>query len=222
MSQILDVIDEALRKKNLSDAAASQLAVGHPALIKKLRMPTKGEKRYNYSALEKLAEVLDLEIYFGPQRETKPAPVAVIKDEPFDMVARYDAQSAAGNGSINFEGPPIDHLAFSKTWLSQNGINAGACVLINVKGDSMEPSIYDGDLVMIDKRKTEIRSGHIYVFRDGDDGLRLKRLDVIPGAAVTLRSDNTKYPPEHRTGERIDEISSNILGEVVWSGHKWG
>ncbi|UWQ00824.1 hypothetical protein K3X44_09875 [Aliiroseovarius crassostreae] len=173
----------------------------------------------NLNTLTKLIDALGLELYIGPPR-TNPAPVALVQDEPFDTVPRYDAASAAGNGVVNFEGPPIDHLAFSKIWLEQNGINAGACVLINVKGDSMEPSIYDGDLVMIDRSKTTIRTGQLYVFRD-DDTLRLKRLDVIPDTAITLRSDNPKYPPEPRTDEAMNAIAEGVVGEVVWSGHKW-
>ncbi len=122
---------------------------------------------------------------------------------------------------INLDAPPIDHLAFSKRWLEQNGISAGDSVLINVRGDSMEPSIYDGDLVMIDRRKTHIRSGRIYAVRESDS-LRIKRLELIPDAAIILRSDNPKYPPEHRIGEAMNDISLGVIGEVVWSGHKWG
>lgn len=122
---------------------------------------------------------------------------------------------------INLDGPPIDHLAFSKRWLAQNGISAGDSVLINVRGDSMEPSLYDGDLVMIDLRKTHLRSGHIYTLRDGD-ALRIKRVEVIPGTALILRSDNPKHPPDYRAGEAMNAISENVLGQIVWSGHTWG
>lgn len=221
MDPILTAIEEALKNKGLSASAASKLAVGNFALIKNMKSDRSANKRYNVEALRSLAEVLDLELYFGPPREITPAPVTVIDNEAFDTVARYDAQSAAGNGVICFDKDPIDHLAFSKSWLEKSGINAGSCVLINVTGKSMEPSIYDGDLVMIDRSKTAIRSGRIYVFRDGEEGLRMKRLDVIPGAAITLRSDNLHFAPEHRTGEEMNAISENILGEVVWSSHKW-
>ncbi|MDF2232205.1 S24 family peptidase [Albimonas sp. CAU 1670] len=68
MDPILDVIDDALREKGLTDAAASRLAVGHPSLIKNMRLPRSGEKRYNLPALQKLAAVLGLEFYFGPPR----------------------------------------------------------------------------------------------------------------------------------------------------------
>lgn len=174
----------------------------------------------NIDKAQDICDALGIEFYIGPPR-SNPAPVAVVQDQVFDTVPRYDVQSAAGNGVINLDGKPTDYLAFSKVWLGQNGINAGSCALINVKGDSMEPSIYDGDLVMLDRRKTAVRSGRIYVFRDGDEGLRLKRLDVIPDTAITLRSDNLKYPPEPRIGDAMNDITQNIIGEVVWSGHKW-
>ena len=85
----------------------------------------------------------------------------------------------------------------------------------------MEPSIHDGDLVMVDRHRREVRSGRIYVFNDGDDGLRIKRLELIPDIAVILRSDNPKSKTEHRTGEAMNTIADSIVGEVVWSGHTW-
>lgn len=168
-----------------------------------------------------ICDALDLELYIGPRRELTTAPSVSVSGEAFATVARYDAAGAAGHGVINLDGPPVDHLAFSKRWLEQNGISAGDSILINVRGDSMRPSLYDGDLVMIDRRKTQIRSGQIYVFREGDV-LRIKRLEVIPDAAIILRSDNPEHPPEHRTGEAMNAVSQNIVGQVVWSGHKWG
>ena len=224
MDPILKTIDEALKKKGLSDAAASRMAVGHPSLIKNLRMPRSGEKRYNLPSLEKLAEVLDLELYFGPPRDLTPPPEVDVDGSRFATVARHDASASAGGGFVNFDEAPIDHLAFSKTWLVQNGIQPGASVLINARGQSMEPSIYDGDLVMIDRRKRGVRNGRIYVYNDPTDGTRVKRLEVVPGHAIIVRSDNPdqkEFPPEYHTGDAMNAIAQNIIGEVVWSGHKW-
>ena len=63
MTDVLAVIDAALRRKELSDAAASRLAVGNPSLIKNMR---NGAGRYSFEALEALAKVLDLDCKFGP------------------------------------------------------------------------------------------------------------------------------------------------------------
>ena len=206
-----------------TNAFAAERANGLPADA--IRSILRGEKKSG-TTLNKAKEVCDalgLEFYIGPKREVTAAPSTTVAGENFSTVARFDAAGAAGEGMINLDGPPIDHLAFSKRWLEQNGINAGDCVLINVSGDSMKPGIHDGDLVMIDRRKTAIRSGKIYVFRDGDS-LRIKRLELVVGAAIILRSDSPdqeRFPPEQRTGAAMNDISQNLVGEVVWSCHKW-
>jgi hypothetical protein len=69
VKDILDIIDEALLRKGLSASAASKLAVGNPSLIKNMRQETGYQKRFNAVALSKLANVLDLEFYFGEERE---------------------------------------------------------------------------------------------------------------------------------------------------------
>jgi hypothetical protein len=71
VKDILDIIDEALLRKGLSASAASKLAVGNPSLIKNMRQETGYQKRFNAVALSKLANVLDLEFYFGEEREQR-------------------------------------------------------------------------------------------------------------------------------------------------------
>lgn len=264
MDSILDEIDKALQRKGLSAAAASKQAAGHYSLIKNMKSAKSKGKRYSVETLEKLAEVLDLELYFGPRRpelDSEPVRIAKMIQEQFGdalkvannadkiaadfyrnnpdalepnrefevdgrrftMVARNDASAAAGGGRINFDGEPADHLAFSNTWLEQSGIRATSCSLINALGKSMEPCIWDGDLIMIDHRKTEIRNHRIYVYNDVDQGTRVKRLELSNGV-LAVHSDNPdkqQYPSEYFSGHAINTISQNIVGEVVWSGHKW-
>ncbi|WP_296639113.1 S24 family peptidase [Roseinatronobacter sp.] len=176
-----------------------------------------GDHDPRMSSAIRLAEALGLNLYVG----SEPAPTTTVDGTEFDTIRRFDVSAAAGDGMINPEGDPVDHLAFSKRWLASQGVSPGDSLLITVRGDSMEPAIYHGDLVMIDQRKTHIRSGKIYAFRDGD-ALRLKRIEVIPDTALILRSDNPKHPPDHRIGEAMNHVSQNILGQVVWSGHNWG
>jgi len=173
----------------------------------------------NVEKAAEIAKALGLEFYVGAPRS--PVPTTLINGAEFDTIRRFDVSAAAGDGMINPEGDPVDHLAFSKRWLASQGISPGDSYLITVRGDSMEPAIYHGDLVMIDERKTRIRSGKIYAFRDGD-ALRIKRIEVIPDTALILRSDNPKHAPDHRIGDAMNHVSQNVLGQVVWSGHNWG
>lgn len=178
----------------------------------------------HFSTAREICNALGLEFYIGPPREIEPPPETEVDGDRFAAVARHDAQAAAGGGFINFDGPPIDHLAFSKTWLQQNGIQAGSCSLINALGESMEPNIYDGDLIMIDHRRKQIRNRKVYVYNDPEQGTRIKRLEIVPNLGVVVHSDNedeNRFPTEYHVGSKANVILQNIVGEVVWSGHKW-
>lgn len=221
MDPILSTIDDALKKKGLSDAAASKLAVGHPSLIKNFRMERSGEKRYNLAALQKLAETLDLELYFGPRREAAaPPPVLEIDGEDFATIKRVSAEASAGHGVLNGDAEVVGAMAFRQDWLRDRGIRPERALLVAVKGDSMAPRISQGDLVLLDLDRTNVISGEPYVFNDTDGETKLKRLHRLGRSTLAIVSDNPAYPPELRHGADAERVK--VLGRVVWSGHNWG
>ncbi|KAA2314529.1 helix-turn-helix transcriptional regulator [Puniceibacterium sp. HSS470] len=228
MDPILAAIDVALKRKGLSDAAASKMAVGHASLIKNLRMPRSGEKRYNLPALQKLAEVLDLELYFGPKRDTGPVQQIVIEGDDYAHIPVHAATLAAGNGALNTEESVVDHLAFKREWLRRIGVTASAAVLARVAngdlGESMMPTICPGDMVLIDTSRREIpnrpadyksRKGPIYAFTT-DEGARVKRVAQMSDMVILI-SDNPDIGPEFLTRDKW--ASFNVIGKVVWWGH---
>lgn len=207
---MLSVIDEALRARGLTDAEASRLAVGKDHLIKNLRHPRGAQARPNFAAIEALANVLGLELYFGPPRDPVPAPA--IEGE-LTFLPRYDVAASAGAGCLGHDAEPVSHIAFRTTWLRSEGLVAREAALIDVRGDSMEPELHDGDLVLLDLRKLEPRPDQIWVFRDTDDTLRVKRL-ASRHETLYFLSTNADHPVEARTGPDRDRI--HIIGRVAW------
>ncbi len=221
MDPILATIDEALARKRLSDAAASKLAVGHPALIKNLRMPRAGEKRYNLPSLQKLADVLGLEFYFGPKRELGQIEV-IDRDELYAHIPVYDASLSAGPGSINGSEEIVDALAFRRDWLVKVGVDPSRAVIARATGDSMLPCISDGDLLLIDRSKTlpppppksehDRRAPIFAVVHNGE--AKVKRVQLVDRDLAMLLSDNPDHSP---TFAHADSLT--IIGKVVWWGH---
>ena len=82
--------------------------------------------------------------------------------------------------------------------------------VIEVQGDSMEPTLRDSDTVLLDMRTPELRDGDIYTLRRGED-LLVKRLR-LQGPNWLITSDNTSYPVE-----LLDE-DTQVIGRVVWLG----
>jgi phage repressor protein C with HTH and peptisase S24 domain len=113
---------------------------------------------------------------------------------------------------------PVEHseikLAFRKDWISRYG-DYKKMSLIYVKGDSMEPTIYDGDIVLVNHNVTHIsKNGAIYAIVI-DNLIMIKRLQKIGNNKVLVISDNQKYP-----AYETKESELNINGQVIWFGHE--
>lgn len=82
---------------------------------------------------------------------------------------------------------------------------------LEVKGDSMEPTIQEGDLVLVQEQDTLDSDCFAVVIVDNEDGL-VKKVCIDSGKVV-LFSINPYYPP--RTFEKEDMNRIRIVGKVV-------
>jgi SOS-response transcriptional repressor LexA len=82
---------------------------------------------------------------------------------------------------------------------------------INVTGDSMEPTLNNGNIIFIDKTKQDIAKDGIYAFVN-ENGLFVKRIQRRVDGAIDIISDNKEYPIQIAKKQEID-----VLGKVVSS-----
>lgn len=168
---------------------------------------------------KEIAEALGLEFYIGPPRETGTIYTTRIDHEDFAAIPRVDARLAAGPGAENGDVSLDGALAFRQDWLRERDIAPSQACLLRVSGDSMSPTLHDGDLVMIDERRTQIRNRHVYALIDIDGAARVKRVELVPDQLILLTSDNPAHTSDVRTGPDMNRL--RILGEIVWSAHAW-
>lgn len=88
----------------------------------------------------------------------------------------------------------------------------GADYATFVKGDSMEPKILDGDLILI-KKDEYLDNGNIGIFRVGDDVFCKKYFNNPITKEVILKSLNSKYDPIYLDENFHDDFY--ILGRVI-------
>jgi len=126
-------------------------------------------------------------------------------------IPRLPLGASAGPGAVTSEEIPSGRLRFNNRWLKGQGLEPAHLTVIEVEGDSMEPTLRDGDEILVDRTPRPMRTG-IHVIRL-DDVLLVKRLE--PGPAGTLRviSDNPAYPRMERAMQDVE-----IVGRVVWKG----
>lgn len=131
------------------------------------------------------------------------------------MVPRYDVTASAGGGSVVHSELIVDYLAFRQEWVAKMKLNGKRLCLIEVRGDSMEPVLLNGDLVLIDTRVDRLSIDGIYVVQYRDR-LLVKRLQTKLDGTVIISSDNPAYTPEELKPEEAEGLV--VVGVVVWYG----
>ncbi|MGH7917741.1 MAG: S24 family peptidase, partial [Candidatus Binataceae bacterium] len=107
----------------------------------------------------------------------------------------------------------VDYLGFKANWLHR-ALNADVrnLVLVEVLGDSMAPTIKEGDLILADLRENRFRFDGVYLLRAGEE-LVIKRLQRRPDDTLSVRGDNQAYEPQDVSPEAIA-----VIGRVIWVG----
>jgi phage repressor protein C with HTH and peptisase S24 domain len=133
-------------------------------------------------------------------------------------VPLLDVGASAGAGAdVNGERTRA-HVAFDPAWLRRvaSGGPEGLSI-IRVEGDSMLPTLADGDEILVDRcdGRQRLRDG-IYVLRL-EGALMVKRLAFNPASkSVTIRSDNDAYP----SWPDCDPAKVELVGRAVWMGRR--
>lgn len=126
-------------------------------------------------------------------------------------VPKAAARLCAGGGSYEVDANPVDTFALPRSWLASLGAPE-AMVFMDVVGNSMEPGIHDGDMVLIDKSPVRCTSGGILAVGI-EDAIYLKRLEQVRDG-IRLLSDNPDYAPLELEGDELN--SFYIIGKMVW------
>ncbi len=123
--------------------------------------------------------------------------------------------ASAGGGALSGDERTLGHFEFDAGWLRQLGTPPASLSIIRVEGDSMLPTLADGDDIMVDRSEggQRLRDG-LYVIRL-DDAVIVKRLAQNLRGGFEIRSDNPAYPAVHKLGKGAD-----VIGRVVWVGRK--
>ena len=121
-----------------------------------------------------------------------------------------DVTVAVDTGEVMFdESAEVSIVVATSALASWARPDCLACV--RVAGNSMEPTIRNGDLVVLARNRSEPLDGQLFVTRTEEDGLVAKRLRRISGG-WHLICDNRAYQ------SRIMAENDRIIGQVAWCG----
>lgn len=137
--------------------------------------------------------------------------------DEFTTIPAYQVFASAGHGANITDEPLAEPMAFRTDWLRREGFDPAKMAVIRAKGDSMEPTINDGDVILVRLKNGEAPRDGLYVLRL-DGGLFVKRLQFDLGG-VRIISDNPLYKSRDLSKTELAEL--DLVGRVVWAGKKF-
>ncbi len=132
------------------------------------------------------------------------------------IIPRLRVEASAGHGALAGSEEDTRTISFDRQWLKELGLSPENLSIIDVKGESMAPTLDNGDTIMVDSSDAaeRLRDG-IYVLRL-DEALMVKRVALSPRrgqGGLTISSDNPHYP----SWADVNPSLVDFVGRVVWS-----
>ncbi|MDR8787929.1 HTH-type transcriptional regulator PrtR [Burkholderia multivorans] len=178
----------------------------------------------NVSAWEKgrhdpsWTQILKIRQITGVPLPVDDRPAADYEEGDFAMLRRLDVKASQGKGKLVFSEEERGRLAFRRDFLQREGVKVEYAVLIYGDGKSMEPTIPDGAILLVDTAQQELRNNKIFAIKlDGE--ILVKRLRREIGGGILVVSDNPdkhNFPDILVTPDKEDHIS--IIGRTFWMG----
>lgn len=216
-------------KKGLTQTGLGKLAKVSQGAISQLENGTSKDTKH----LSKIAKALNVTTeYLTDGREMVKSEMPSFDDfviiggdnagqiptaDEYVMIPQYDVHGSCGPGNMIGDVTVKGGLVFKRDWVKGVSKDADNLATIYAQGDSMSPTINDGQVLLVDTTEITPKTSKIYlVCIDGQ--LYIKRLINMIDRWV-MRSDNpdkTTYPDIELSHERMAQI--DIQGRVVWQG----
>lgn len=182
MNRLIAAIDEALKSKGLSDAAASELAVGHKQLLKNIRNRKNAQRLHPIDGISRLLDVLDIDV--KPAHETEnhilPTPGEFSsKQIPVRGFGKCSLQgwTERGEGLKDLGSKPAPY------WLDDP-----KAFWVMALGQSMIPEgIRSGDYCLVSPSEPVVEGSRVYVKAHPTGEIAIKRVVDLDGDIYHLR-----------------------------------
>lgn len=179
-------------------------------------LENRDSERSKYAPMLARALGLSVEVLNGEHTDpgvSIPAPL-LIEDEHPDFVGvragRLRLSAGITGFTIDVEDEPSQPIFFRRDWLRQRGYNPARLHALKVRGRSMEPTLYEDDMVVYNTADTALRDDAVFVINFAGEAV-VKRL-IQEGPHWWMHSDN---PDQKRYPRVLCDENCLLIGRVV-------
>ena len=215
---------EALNQKNISqEELANNIGITQGTISLILRGVTKNSR--HFPAIAKALDVeLDWLLYGKGNRNLNDKFSTPMDTEKFltdigvALVNSFQSVNvSAGFGSFN-DGTttPDGVMPYSLSFLNSLHVKAKECAVFWAKGDSMLPTINNGDQLLVDLSQNAITGNNIYLIQN-KDSVWVKRVRTSWNGIDLISDNREEYPIIHIESTEAEHLK--VIGRVVHIGH---
>ena len=130
----------------------------------------------------------------------------------FVGIAQIDAAAGAGSVAHGHEERVVGRIKFPSVWLRREGLNPRACRIMDVIGESMEPTLPDRCVILVDQSTPGLEDGKVFVISTRDELLVKRALrQKTEGWLLSCDNGDKKTWPTMPWPE-----DGRLLGQVRW------
>jgi phage repressor protein C with HTH and peptisase S24 domain len=203
--------------ERLGMPASSYAAYESPAKFKKKLLPVELAHRLADELEERGVDRHKVLTLAGVQSKgSELAPEELARVLGLQLIPEVDIAYSLGGGTLVDEFAETRMVPFRADWLARLTRGRDANVFLTAgRGDSMMPTILDGDDVLVNRSENVINDqDRIWAVGYGELGM-IKRVRRLPSGIFQLNSDN---PSVSSIDATEDELF--IVGRVIWIGRR--
>lgn len=192
---------------------ARRTGLQQPSITKIITGQTRGSK-----SLPEIAKELNTSIEYltgetdSPELNSAPSSIEAAEKLNSVLIPQLEIGYSMGGGSVFESYVESDQVPFPRQWLAPRIKGAFADLFVaRGDGDSMVPTLMDGDMVVVDTAQKNIdKQDRLWCLSYGELGM-IKRLRVLPDGGVQVNSDNPAVTPFTAYDDEM-----HIIGRVIW------
>lgn len=202
----------ARKASNLSQKALGELVGLEQQSINAIESGVTSQPR-KLNALAEALQVSPLWLQFGVTTAAEPSTAYIIGDSKYAFIPTFREGAGMDMPVRNEHAEISGSHAYRRDWLAQKKLDPAACVVVEASGDAMQPTIFHGDILLVNTLEQRITSGQVYAFNT-PDGVQVKRLFKGLDGRIRVVSDNSdkiSHPDDHLA----PGMESEIIGRVA-------
>ncbi|HBT78624.1 MAG TPA: LexA family transcriptional regulator [Selenomonas sp.] len=168
-----------------------------------------------------------------PRMDKMDAICCVLGSTRSDLMDRHDPPAgSAAPARPHRKGvkiPVLGHLAAGiPIWAEENIVDweeiseeqarGGEYFALRVAGQSMEPTIHDGDTLIVRKQE-QVENGEVAVVLVNGDEATVKEIHESPAGLTLIGHNAAVYKPTTYTPKEVQDLPVRIIGRVMQSRH---